>query len=94
MIQIGNKLKELRINQGLKEHDIAKKLNVAVSTISSYENNFRKPSLENILVLADIYGVSVDYLLSRPNNNMISVDGLNKEQILVVKNLIQCLKRS
>lgn len=94
MIQIGKNLKKLRLNCGFTEKDIAKKLGVAVSTISAYENNSRKPSCENLIKLAKLYGVSIDYLLYCNNNNSLNVDGLDETQILVVNSLIQCLKRN
>lgn len=59
-----NKLKELRINSGMKRSDLAKKIGVSVSTISNYENGIRKPdSDEKWRILASTFNVTVDYLM-------------------------------
>lgn len=94
MLKIGKRLRKLRQSCSLTEKDVASKLKVAVSTISAYENDFRKPSCENLIKLAKIYGVSVDYLLHYSNTGTINVDGLDEEQLLVINSLIQCLRRN
>lgn len=63
-IQIGSRIKEIRKSQGLSQRDIAKKLDMAFSTYSNYENNNREPSFEILKKIADILGVSVAQLVS------------------------------
>ena len=61
----GERLAELRKDRGLKQKDIATLLNVAVSTVSNYETDSHEPDLENLCRLANLLGVSTDYLLGR-----------------------------
>lgn len=60
---IGEKLKQLRIKNNLKQSDLAKILDVTQGAIGMYENNKRNPSPELILKLAEYFNVTTDYLL-------------------------------
>ena len=46
-------LKYIRKSKGLKQDDLAKKCNIAVSTISGYETNYSQPSFEMIERIAN-----------------------------------------
>lgn len=62
-----NVIKELRQQQRIKQADLAKRLNVAQSTVSGWENDLFEPSGESLVELAKIFDVSVDYLLGHSN---------------------------
>ncbi len=62
---VGDLLSELRLDNKLKQKDVAKFLNVSIATISHYESGVNMPDLETLVKLANFYGVSVDYLLGR-----------------------------
>ena len=62
-IKIGTKIKEVRKKKGIKQKEIAKKLDIPVSTYANYENNHREPSTEMLDAIADVLGVSVSELL-------------------------------
>lgn len=64
-MRIGETIAELRKDYGLKQRHVALKLNVAVSTISNYETDTHEPDLERLCDIADLYGVSTDYILGR-----------------------------
>ena len=66
----GDILSEIRKDKGLKQKDLADMLNVSVNTISDYENNRYFPDYENLVKIADIFDVSVDFLLGRIRNNV------------------------
>ena len=57
------RLKELRIERGLRLKDVANQLNVTIRTISRYEDGTREPSVEFIIKFCKLYEVSADYLL-------------------------------
>lgn len=57
------KLASLR-KKGLTQLDLAEKLNVSRQAISRWEVGSAIPSTDNLKILSDLYGVSVDYLLS------------------------------
>lgn len=62
------RLKALRQSMNLPQEQLARLLNVDRSTISSYESSMRQPSLDTLSRIADVFGVSTDYLLGRTNN--------------------------
>lgn len=60
---MGNRIKELRKENGMTQDDIAKKLGLTRSAISSYERNRLEPTFQNIIKLADMFDVSAKYLM-------------------------------
>lgn len=58
-------IRKLRKSHRLTMKQLGEKINVAESTISGYENEDRKPDLETLQKLADIFDVSVDTILGR-----------------------------
>lgn len=60
---MNERLKELRVERGLKLKEVAERLNVTIRSISRYEDGTREPSVELIIKFCKLYGVSSDYLL-------------------------------
>lgn len=58
------KLVSLRKQKGLTQMELAEKLNVSRQAISRWEVGAAVPSTDNLRMLGDLYGVSVDYLLN------------------------------
>ena len=63
MESLGNRLKQLRQNNRLRQDQVASLVGVNKNTMCSYENDVRQPSYEILVRLATIYRVSTDYLL-------------------------------
>lgn len=96
MVDIGNKIKELRTEQKMTQSDLAERLGVTKSSMSSYENGSRLPSYDILLKIARIFKVSTDILLGHGDKNEINlnVSGLTNEQILFLKTLIEDYRRA
>lgn len=61
-----NRLKELRLKHGFKsQNDLASFLYVNQTAVSQWERGVTIPSSQMLLKLSEVYGVSVDYLLGR-----------------------------
>ena len=60
---IGEKIKELRIKQGMTQKDLADRLFVSSQAVSRWENEEVEPSIGTIKQMSSIFRVSVDYLL-------------------------------
>lgn len=60
-----SRLKNLRIENNLLQKDLAKKLRLAQTTIANYEQGKRFPDEETLIKVADLFNVSMDYLLGR-----------------------------
>ena len=61
------KLRELRIKSGLTQNEIAARLNVSGQTILNWENGIYEPKISQLIQLADLFNVTVDYLIEREN---------------------------
>lgn len=62
---LSERLEECRKKKGVKQSEAADRINVHRSMISYYESGTRKPNLEDLIMLADFYNVSIDYLVGR-----------------------------
>ncbi|EAH3523519.1 XRE family transcriptional regulator, partial [Listeria monocytogenes] len=65
------RLKQLRKNNNKTQEDISKILGISRGAYSHIENGRNEPDMETIVKLANIFGVSTDYLLGRSNNGFI-----------------------
>lgn len=61
----GQKLRELRVQNGYTQETLSNKIGVSSKTIGAWERGTREPSLSTVDKLADIFNVSTDYLLGR-----------------------------
>lgn len=60
---ISKRLKELRTASGFSQEKLAELLDVSRQTISSWENERSYPDVHNLIMLCDIYSVSLDDLM-------------------------------
>ncbi len=67
-MDFGKRLKYLRIKNNISQKELAKLLNVGVSTISNYETGRNEPSYDKLIILAKYFNVSIDYLLGNSEN--------------------------
>ena len=62
------RLKELRKKKGVSQLRLATELNLNQNSISRYENGEREADYQTLILFADYFNVSIDYLLERTNN--------------------------
>lgn len=58
-------LRRLREARGITQGELADLIGVSASTLSQWEGNRVTPTVENLMVLADVFHVSMDYLMGR-----------------------------
>ena len=58
-------LYSLRVECNMSRAELAEKLNVSVRLISYWENGQRECDFDMLIKIADLFSVSVDYLLGR-----------------------------
>lgn len=61
----GQRFSRLRKKLGLKQEDIANKVNVSAQAVSKWENDLSAPDISILPMLADILNVTLDELLGR-----------------------------
>lgn len=67
------RLRDLREDMDLNQTKVAELLGIKQTVYSRYERGYQTIPVEHLLVLADFYGVSTDYILGRTN-----IKNLNK----------------
>ncbi len=65
------RLKELRKRNGISQIKLALDLNMNQNTISRYETGEREADYRTLILIADYFDVSLDYLLGRTDKNNI-----------------------
>ena len=68
MVDFGAKLKQLRLEEGLTQQQLADRIGVTKSVISYYELQERYPSPEVLTKLASVFHVSTDYVFGSEGN--------------------------
>ena len=58
-------LRQIRIEKGLSQIEVANYLDIGQTTYSGYETGYRRPTPEMLCKLANLYNVTVDELLGR-----------------------------
>lgn len=70
-VSLQERLKDLRVEKGLKLEELAEKTGISKSALASYENEEngnKEINHGNLITLADFYQVSIDYLFCRTEN--------------------------
>ncbi len=75
-------LKELRTSKNYSQQKIADLLNVSRSTVAMWETNKSEPDNETLLKLAEIFNVSLDYLMGRTDETYDILYKLAEETVL------------
>lgn len=63
VMNIGERLYELRKEKKLSQEEVANKLNVTRQTISKWETNNSTPDFDKIVPICELYGITTDELL-------------------------------
>lgn len=66
------RLKSLREANNLSQNAISKEIGMDQRAYGRYEHGERTPRLEQLVALADFFGVSTDYLLGRTDNPQVN----------------------
>ncbi|MCI6789038.1 MAG: helix-turn-helix transcriptional regulator [Mollicutes bacterium] len=74
-----NKIKELRLNKGVTQKELAKLVNKSIQSVLNWESGLTEISIKDAIILADYFDVSLDELFYHQN----------KESIQSKKNIIE-----
>ena len=84
-------LKEIRIMRNLKVQEVSDFLCCLPSVYSRYETGKREPSVDVLLKLSRLYGVSVDYLIG---NDEVVDTSLTENEAAMIKAMRQADERA
>ena len=71
-LQIDNNLRLLRKQRKMSQLTLQMATGIEQALLSKYETGQRVPPTETLILLADFYGVSIDYLLGRTENPKVN----------------------
>ena len=83
-MEFSERLKDLRKQAGLTQVDVAERLGISQPAYASWERGVKKPTQENLVKIAQILNVSVDYLVG---NSEEITDELDNIELLLRMNL-------
>lgn len=93
MVDFSQRLKQLRQDKHLTQAQVAARIGVTASMVSSYETDIRLPSFEVMVRIADLFGVTVDYLLCREDKRFLDISFLTDEEASVVCDMVNLLMK-
>lgn len=93
MVDFSQRLRQLRNDKHLTQAQVAERVGVTASMVSSYETDIRLPSFEVMVRIADLFGVTVDYLLCRQDKRFVDISDLGDEEAAVVCGMIEVLRK-
>ncbi len=65
-----NRIAELRKQKDISQSKLGEIIGAAQNTICNWETGKRQPDNESLIKMADLFGVSIDYILGRDNDEM------------------------
>lgn len=100
-----NRIKQLREENKITQEELAKRLNLtSKGIVSMYEKGDRKPSLEILVKLSEIFNCSIDYLLGKSDIKNIAeefnfayhkeTEGLSDEDIKEALRIYKEIKKN
>lgn len=94
MNTIANKIKyQRKVRKGITQSQLASLLNVSRSSVNNWEAGVSSPTLQNLIMLSNVFDVSIDYFISSNKGvDEILLNKLTASQKEVIVNLINCYK--
>ena len=81
MNTFGERLRHLRSERNLHQSELGEILELSPSAIGSYERNLREPSNYHLIKIADLFGVSLDWLLCRSDERLTVSDYAKQDSV-------------
>ncbi len=88
IVDLSVRLRQLRLDKQLRQEQVARLVGVSKGAISAYETDIRQPSYDILIRLANLYRVSVDYLLGRTDDRTLDISGLTAREVAMITELV------
>lgn len=89
---VADKIKTLRTASNLTQSELAKRLGITRSSVNAWEMGISIPSTMYIIELAQLFGVSTDYLLEVHHGAVLDVSGLDEEAVQILNEMVQYMR--
>lgn len=84
-MELSKYIRELRKDKGYTQKELAEFLKVGQTTVANYEQGTRIPDIEKLIRIADLFDISMDYLLGRNQKNMnfnnVEINEINGQKL-------------
>ncbi len=87
MSDLGKRIQELRKENGLTQQELAKKVNISHPQIVRYETKGVQPPADVLSRMADVFNVSIDYLVNGNKSDKVAQTIKDAELIKQFKQL-------
>ena len=103
-MEFSERLKDLRKQAHLTQVDVAEKLGISQPAYASWERGAKKPTQENLVKIAQVLNVSIDYLVGNSEEKLDELDNIellfrmnskgltDEEKVIFKKELIEFMK--
>ncbi len=88
---LNENIKRLRSARALSQVELAKKLGVSKQCVSNWENDNVVPSIDMLIKLAELFGVTTDNLLGLDDKRYLAINGLSDKQVAHIQAIIDDL---
>jgi transcriptional regulator with XRE-family HTH domain len=92
-VNVGKKIKELRLAKNMTQAEFAQRIGMTASTVSSYEVSERQPSYDVLIKIAKLFNVTTDFLLGYTNADMMNVTGLLTAQRENIQKIVETYQK-
>ena len=89
---IAERIKQKRTELKMTQRDLAKAAQTTPATISAYEKAQKKPSIDNMMKIAEFFNVSIDWLCGKESAKAIKTLGDVAEILLKINNFFSAIK--
>jgi transcriptional regulator with XRE-family HTH domain len=80
-IETANRLYELRKKNGLSQEELADKLGISRQAVSKWERAEASPDTDNLILLARLYGITLDELLNTEDAKDLALENQESDQL-------------
>lgn len=89
---MGERIARARRNRRLSQKELSALIHVESNTISMYENDIRRPSIDVFVLLVGALRVSADYLLFGDSVKVIDATGLEEKETGLLRELAELFR--
>ncbi len=86
---IGEKLRQLRSEEGNTQMELAKAVDVSVKTVKNWESDINDPDLIHAIAIADYYDITMDELVGRDIGDHILLNNLNESDKNRIRKIVR-----
>ena len=86
---IGEKLRQLRSEEGNTQLDLAKAVDVSVKTVKNWESDINDPDLIHAIAIADYYDITMDELVGRDIGDHLLLNNLNESDKNRIRKIVR-----